>query len=211
MTVVWRNARDLTPACAHAEARDLLGIEVATLLDVQPGDVSIAAVCSRCGGPHGRPVVQVAVLSDRIPFVSISRRSGVIVVAVSSDGPVGVDAERVGAATSDIAGVVLHPSERADDAEALTTTWVRKEALLKATGHGLTADPAGIVLSAPGDEPGLVRWDDPGAPTQQVWMSDLHLTDGYVACVAVLSGTRPDVTVRQASGVPAASRRRATP
>ena len=73
------------------------------------------------------------------------------VVAVTDAGPVGVDVEQI--QDEDLA------------------PWVRTESLVKATGHGLTIDPAAI--------------------TDDRWTSDLAAPDGYVAAVTILTATPP--------------------
>jgi 4'-phosphopantetheinyl transferase len=65
--------------------------------------------------------------------------------------------------------------------------WSRKEAVLKATGHGLVVDPRDVVVSGPLADAALVDWrgDRPiGSPVQ---LLDLPLdTTEYAAAVAVL-------------------------
>ena len=59
-------------------------------------------------------------------------------VAVAAGQSVGVEVEKVPAFRGvDMVGVLMHPGERAERPEGLACTWVRKEALLKATGSGL--------------------------------------------------------------------------
>jgi 4'-phosphopantetheinyl transferase len=121
----------------------------------------------------------------------------VALVAVSRGRLVGVDIEKLDAAGPMARrDAVLHPDERARDTEELTTTWVRKESLLKATGDGLRVDPAEIRLSDPDEEPRLLEWagDRVLAAT---WMADLRI-DGFTACVTVLAD-RIDLSSRPAA------------
>ena len=94
---------------------------------------------------HGRPVVKPQG-KQHPPFVSLSRAGAMVVVAISDCGPVGVDVERLDAVRfAGFGEIALHEGEAASTIEARATAWVRKESLLKATGHGLSIDPRLIV------------------------------------------------------------------
>lgn len=111
--------------------------------------LAIVHACRSCGSDrHGKTHVVVP-RGPSPAFVSLGRSGGTTVVAVSADGPVGVDVEQV------------TPDSPADLRE-----WVRTESLLKATGHGLTIDPATI--------------DDPHRTI------DLPAPDGFVAALTIL-------------------------
>ncbi|WP_423923508.1 4'-phosphopantetheinyl transferase family protein [Frigoribacterium sp. 2-23] len=101
--------------------------------------------CRRCGGPHGRPVVRDG---DGL-HVSLSRTSGLALVALRRGLPVGVDVERR-RPVPELAAVALSRDETGDDP---LRSWVHKEALVKSTGDGLTRDPASFSLH-PGPGPG---------------------------------------------------------
>jgi len=95
------------------------------LLCAATGARRVVRVCPACGSDrHGRPV---AVGSPA--HLSISYADGLVAVAWSYDGPVGIDVER------DLAG---------DRQE-----WTRVEALLKATGEGLRAWPDVVLPDLP--------------------------------------------------------------
>lgn len=91
---------------------------------------------------RGRPM-----LEGRLEQTSLSHAEGVVAVAVSMSGDVGVDIEPVSRAQvmPEIAGRICHAAESAriaqvpdaDRAAALLDLWVRKEAFLKAAGVGL--------------------------------------------------------------------------
>jgi 4'-phosphopantetheinyl transferase len=122
--------------------------------------------------------------------VSMAGAGGVVVVAAASVA-IGVDHEPRGAAHRAVADVALTESERTqlaelpvdDQPDGLLRWWVRKEAVLKMTGHGLLADPSRLSVSPPDAPPRLLRWDGPG-PRPVAQMADLDI-DGFVAALAV--------------------------
>lgn len=168
----------------------------------------VVRLCPSCGSSaHGRPQL-APVPGLRVPDVSISHTGEVTLVALSSAGAVGVDVERSEAAAfAGLAAVALHPAEEAGSVRDLTTTWVRKEALLKATGRGLAVDPARIRLAGPGEPPALLEWPLAG-PRPPVQMYDVETVPGHVAAVAVLGRDPARLVVRRAA--PAARSPRAT-
>ena len=164
--------------------------------------VTVGRICPGCGSPeHGRPWLR-GWDGARPAGVSLSRTPGTTVVAMWPDGRVGVDVERVDRFTDPgIADVLLHPDERAGPAAGLATTWVRKEALLKASGTGLSVDPRAVRLAADGT-PLVVQW--PAGVPRPGWVVDLVLADGLVAALAGEGTPAPAVSVRRA--VPGAPR-----
>ncbi|GAA1716787.1 hypothetical protein GCM10009809_11050 [Isoptericola hypogeus] len=145
------------------------------------GDVGLRRRCTTCGAAdHGKPEVPAALAAGL--HVSVAHTATRLAVAVAGS-PCGVDVEDVAAvARAPVAGVLLGPRERRRErrpggepsAEGLARTWVRKEALLKATGHGLAVDPARIVLGPPDAPPRLRRWDGPGpAPRPAAWVEEV--------------------------------------
>lgn len=183
-------------ADAGCQAMALLRAEVGRVIGMAAEDVRLSRSCHQCGSSdHGRPVV-LADGAPQVPFVSLSRAGQTVVVAVSTHGPVGVDVERIEAARfAGFAHVALHPQEIAPTIEARTTTWVRKESLLKATGDALHVDPRLIRLSDPDLPPELVEWSAPNAPQLRAWMQDLDLA-GHALCVTALATVAPRITLR---------------
>ena len=113
--------------------------------------------------------------------LSLSRAPGLVVAAVSTAGPVGVDVEPAGGARfPGFEEVAAHPRE---DSRDPTVSWVRKEAVLKATGWGLAIDPRGVRID---DGPRLVAWDERLPAPERCWLADLPVTEGYVGAVAVI-------------------------
>ncbi|MFD0804179.1 4'-phosphopantetheinyl transferase superfamily protein, partial [Streptomonospora algeriensis] len=63
--------------------------------------------------------------------------------------------------------------------------WARKEALLKATGDGLSAGLGTVGVSSPFEPAAVVEWDSPAAP-EHVRLTDLDAGHGYRAALAAL-------------------------
>jgi len=141
--------------------------------------VRIVRLCRSCGSDrHGKPYV---VGLDGEVHVSLSRSGGLAVLAVTDAGPVGIDVE------------ALQPGGTPEVA-----TWVRKECVVKATGHGLTVDPDRVEVTPPGSAPVLIAWPEDEPLASPVWMYDVECPAGYVAAAAVLSTVAPGLLVKQA-------------
>lgn len=168
----WSDRVDATELLL-TEARELLGRAA-----------FVEHHCLRCGADdHGRPYL----VGTPELQVSLARSDGVSIVALSEAGPVGVDLEKDDAAGFDgFAESAMHPDERARTPQEATRTWVRKEAVLKATGRGLGVDPRQVRISEARQPAALIDWqapDDPGG----AWLADIPVTDGWMAAVAVLT------------------------
>lgn len=137
----------------------LLRATVAERLGVRPVEVVVDRTCSDCGGGHGRP--RILGPGSALPWVSVSHSGVLVVVAISTDGPIGVDVQRV--------------ADLADPEEA--GAWVRGEARLKAgrgdarelaaplpgyVGALVTAGAAGSVEPI---VPVVRHWPDPSPST----------------------------------------------
>jgi len=108
-------------------------------------------------GPHGKPFVASPVADARF---SIARTKNVTIVATASGIELGADVEHVDRDVTQWAmwRHVLTPEETdglpADGAARrieLLRRWVRREALLKAAGVGLSVDPSSVRLGGAGD------------------------------------------------------------
>ncbi len=163
-------------------------------------EVEVHRLCPECGSSgHGRPLV-VRRDGAPAPFVSLSRADGVVIVAVSDAGPVGVDIEATDAARfSGFADVALHPGEVVPTGEHRAIVWTRKESLLKATGDGLHVDPRSIRVSDADQPARLLEWSG-RRQLPSVQLHDLEIP-GYAACVTVL--TDREVVVRTRRAAPA--------
>ena len=186
MIEVWPARGVLGRASALALAR----IVLASRLGLWPDQVPLRRRCRRCGATdHGKPYVE----GDAIYF-SISS-AGDRVTLATAPVPIGIDLVRVATITPDDAGAILAQGEEADDARGLATLWARKEAILKTTGEGLAIDPRFVRVSPPDASAALLAW--PAGDTRGVQLRDLHtgVQEGYVSCVAWLSGSGAPIVV----------------
>lgn len=177
-------------------AAALLRLVASRLMGVAPGQIAVDRRCHVCGRPHGRPS-----LGSGRPQVSVSHSGDYVAVAVCPDAPVGVDVEQDGRRTDFKALVphVLDPGEApaAVDVAAFLRYWVRKEALVKATGDGLGAGLRGVVVTAPGEAPRLLRYR--ARPGLRAELRDLAGRPGHPAAVAVLTSSPLEVTEHDAA------------
>ncbi len=194
MAVVWSDA----PA---ADAHLLVRREVARVRGGAEREVVLGHHCPRCGSDrHGR--LLVAGRPGEQPLgAAVARTAGMVVVALSVAGPVGVDVERLDAAR--FAGVdrlldkvVLAGNDPASDRVAVA--WVRREALLKAAGHGLALPPEQIGIEEHDGRPVVTAWPRTGGPLPSLWLVDLPLGSRVRASVAGVGDSAPGVSVRPA-------------
>lgn len=186
---------------AHALARIVLG----AYLGVHPGEISFSTVCQHCGRAHGKPRLR----GHKKPIeLSIAHAGQQVAVALARGAPVGVDVEHI-APQRDNASLIrsiLSNSEQQvlahtpgiDWTLALLRYWTRKEALLKATGHGLAVAPSSLTVTAPHEAPALVCWTAQTQLITSVSLYDLNPGPEHLACLAVL-GADLDVIERDAS------------
>jgi len=173
---------------AHALARLVLADAVGRHADTLEFD----RTC-RCGQQHGKPQL------DDGPGFSLTHAADLVGVAVHPGGPVGLDVEQV-RELSDLSGMAAHvcsPAETAPDAPAFFTLWTRKEALLKATGDGLSAPMTQITLGPSG----VREWTGDGAPNVPVWLRDLRPAPGYLAAIAGFGAAAPAVVTANGNAV----------
>ncbi len=113
----------------------------------------IGHLCLHCGSTgHGRPLLLDA---DGMPVpgvhLSLSRAGGVVALAAAAH-PVGIDIESVSAAAAagfdDVAFTAAERAAFGDDPDhrMRTRAWAAKEAVLKAAGLGLRADPHALTV-----------------------------------------------------------------
>lgn len=192
MWLAW--ARDDASYVAEQLLRELMRMRYGPSAEL----ARTTRICPRCASSaHGRPVV-VGLDGPGRPTVSLARTSGATLVAVTDCAYVGVDVEATARFdAADVADVVLHTDERAATTREVAAAWVRKEALLKACGRGLTVDPSTVRLDDSTGRPLVVEW--PASVPRPDWVVDVPLAADLSAAVAG-SGTGPpgEVTVREA-------------
>ena len=173
----------------------LLRAVAARHLEVRAADVAVDRTCGRCGAQHGRPHLPGTGL-----HASVSHSGEVVAVAITSSGPVGVDVEAVRAIDfAAIAESVCTPAERIEvRTEAdFFTVWTRKEAVLKATGEGLSRPMSDVQVSSAASVPALLGLGSGQPPACQ--LADISVGDSYRACVAVLTAAAVIVRTDDAS------------
>ncbi len=181
--------------------RALIRGVAAAELGVAAKDVVIDASCFDCGKPHGKP--KVAGLE-----LSISHSGDWVALALTEAAPVGVDVEEVRDADVDgLAGIAFSPAELTAFAQvppahktgAFFTYWSRKEAVVKATGKGMSVAMSKLTLSGYDEAPRVVASTAAEVDIAAVRMADLDVGDGYRACVAVFGTEEPKVVERDAA------------
>ena len=204
-------------ACPADRRRLTAGTAVARLvlgaaLGTPPAELPIDRTCPACGSAHGRPRLP----DDAGLHFSVSHSGDCAVVAVLPGSPVGVDVEEVGrlapGEAGELAGCALPGRERehlarlpaAQQPWAFTVSWVRREAVLKATGQGLGVPPDELVLTPPSTPPRVLHRDGP----EPVWLRDLPAPAGFVAALAGVGPAPDDVVHRDAGPLLRQSRRR---
>jgi 4'-phosphopantetheinyl transferase len=125
--------------------RGILGV----MLGLDPGAVPLRLQ------PQGKPVMDLPPGPDRIEF-SVAHCEDLGLIAIARGRRVGIDVEplRPLPDVEELADRVLSPAERTAWARlpaaarhrAFLRVWTRKEALLKATGTGLSVDPLTVEL-----------------------------------------------------------------
>jgi 4'-phosphopantetheinyl transferase len=169
---------------------------VAESLGVPAGSVKLDSTCADCGRPHGKPRV-VEPLGDPPPEISISHSGDLVGVALTSGLPVGVDVEQERDVQIDgLIRMTLSPDEtdafelvpEPDRDAAFFTIWSRKEALLKATGRGLSIPMTKVTLTPWTEPPSVLASATSEVDPKAFRMAALNAGSGYRACVAVLVG-----------------------
>lgn len=190
--------RDPVPfVSAHALVRTVL----ARRLEAAPQDLRFLRRCPTCGSrTHGKPTLAG---HQGIAF-SLSYTDTLAVIAVTDGIDVGVDVEHVSEADfGGFARVTMAPDEAdafgdlhgAELLSARAQVWARKEAILKATGHGLVVDPTEVVVSPPGEPARLVAWRAAEPAPIAVTVSDAVLeSPAHRASVAVLASEPVEIT-----------------
>ena len=199
----WASFRRCSDRARYLVAHALVRIVLAEHLGNSPAGIRFGAdACRRCGKPHGKP----RVLGDTRMEMSITHSGEMAGVAVGWSVPLGIDVEDLqrtdhgslaSAALSSTERIVFAGLADAERHSSLLTYCTRKEALLKATGDGLTIPMRRLTVTGPRQTARLVTWEDRPELAGRIRLYDLHPKIGHVASLAVI-GT--DVAVRELWG-----------
>lgn len=191
----------------------LLRILVSQRTGLAPEVLRFDTTCPRCDGDHGKPRLAGGVTDVPVAF-NVAHAGTRVVVAVTSGTQVGVDVELVrdldveqldmlGAqilSTAEHVKLLRLPSSARG--RALAVWWTRKEAVLKATGDGLSIPPAHVIVTDPASPPAVIIWHPQTASAQYAGspscLRDLNPGGQYVASLAVLGVARLGVTENDA-------------
>jgi len=185
--------------------RALIRGVVAAELGIAPGEVELDSSCFDCGKPHGKPRVVGSTLE-----VSISHSGDWVALAMTDGVPVGIDVEEIRDAEVDgLAGICFSPGElttfesipAADRRGAFFTYWARKEAVVKATGKGMSVPMSKLTLTAHDEAPRVVGSEASEVDIATVRMVDLDRGPSYRACLAVFADTAPKVEEQEATNL----------
>lgn len=185
----------------------LLRLAAASYLDQDPHDLAVDRACAHCGGPHGKP--RVAGLE-----LSVTHSGDRVLLAAARRTPVGVDVEAA-ASRVDLDRMldhVLTPAEtgvvrampRADQVTGFLRYWVRKEAVVKATGDGLQAPMTALHVSAPGEPARLVGWVGRPEAHRTIQLVDVEVGPEHLGALAVIGPPGQRVSHRDAATLLAA-------
>ncbi len=169
-------------------ARGLLRHILGHLQQLHPHQLTLTS------GPHGKPHLDQTFQNQSVGFnVSHTRNKVLIAVALARD--IGIDVEylRPNIAYADLAHRFFTSRESAailalplsDQRAAFFTAWTRKESLLKATGHGISAGLDSFEVNVhPSDPPKIIATRDPTHAAQ--WsLYDIQLGPNYKAALAI--------------------------
>jgi 4'-phosphopantetheinyl transferase len=168
---------------AHAGLRFVL----AEWIGARPADLRFGrGRCPNCGDSHGRP--QLEGVTDL--HFNLSHSRDVAYVAICDGASVGIDVEFMRSNLDDdrLSERFFAPSERSTlqslpaskRMAAFYRLWVRKEAVLKGSGHGLSG---GLAIPAGDIHERSVTLA--GADAGQWFVTDLEAPPGHAAAVAV--------------------------
>lgn len=173
----------------YATGVALARLAVARFALVPPADVRFRRVCSRCDdNRHGKPHAV-----DLPVHHSVSHAGEVVAVAVTGVAPIGLDVEEclpLDGADGLLAAVRGRGEPPVTGPRDFCRRWSRKEAVVKATGDGLSVPLAEVVLAAGG---AVISYQGRRLDAE---IRDIEVGPGYVGALAVLHTGRVEVVVR---------------
>jgi 4'-phosphopantetheinyl transferase len=171
----------------------MLRVVLASHVNASPAEVRVTRACAACGAPHGRP--RLAAPGGTAIELSVTHAGDRVAIAVSRQGPVGVDVERIqpdlpvwGLAPHVLAGeelATLYGLDAARRPHGFLVYWTRKEAVLKALGVGLTVPLTSVLVSGPEEPPSLRAWPAELPLDEPLTLHDLDAGTSHVASLAI--------------------------
>lgn len=156
-------------------------------------------------GEHGKP----ALASPDVPLhFNVSHSGAIALIAVTTLAPIGVDVE-LEKPLSDWRAVAARFFSEAERAQLAAMTaagrqhgfyrcWTRKEAIIKATGAGLSADLTAFDISL--GAPRVIADRSPGGRRRHWQLHHLAPADGYTGAIAIDTPLRLEITHYSATG-----------
>jgi len=185
-------------AASFAAGRALVRLVLAERVGAAPSELVFDTWCELHASHHGKPrLVEPAADLD----FSLSRAGARLMLAIAS-APVGVDLERRGRdVEAGVARIAFADDERAEleaaGPDAFLACWTRKEAVLKALGHGLAVDPKSVsVTFLDGVAPRIRRLPAEFGPPE-AWSLVPLARDEWLAAVAVRGESQIEVSEAQ--------------
>jgi 4'-phosphopantetheinyl transferase len=194
----WARFRRAEDRALFLVAHAMLRLRLAAHLGAVPAALRFSTVCRYCGKDHGKPQLEGGAAVE----FSLSHSGRCAVIALARELPLGVDVEQVrsGRDRAALIPAVLSAAEQRaieavpehEQGAAFLRYWTRKEALLKATGHGLAIALRRVTVSAHDEAPALVAWSAEPPLDGPVHLIDLQAVPGNIGALAALGG-RPRV------------------
>jgi 4'-phosphopantetheinyl transferase len=178
-------------------------------LGVSPAEIRLDRHCPDCDRAHGKVRLAVRPGSARQHLeVSISHSGRWVVVAACRAHSIGVDVERidVGVDYEQIGRIALTEAEAralrcfvdVERPAAFTRWWVRKEAVVKATGDGLRTPLIDFAVSSADAPSAVVAWPARPDLVDRIQLHDLPCDHEHQAALAVLDAAPVEVLDRDA-------------
>lgn len=188
-----RFAREID-AQRYEIGRGLLRHLLGSYLDEYPAKIAIEA------GPFGKPSIE-----GGLQF-NLSHTGDVILYAFTRRSAVGVDVEHVDMAIDAVRlaqgtfatheGIAIEGYDKREQPQAFFRCWTRKEALMKATGQGLSLRLADFTVSTSASAPRLIESRNPAIICSRWVLGDIDMGPDYAAAFAVTGPQSPVVRRR---------------
>lgn len=172
----------------------IVRLVLASHLATTPDRVVVSRRCEECGGAHGKP--RLAHPAKPIVELSVSHSGDRVAVAFALGTPVGIDVEQMqpDLGVEEMARVALTPAEidvlsrskRGERVRDFLVRWTRKEAVVKATGLGLTISPASFAVSGAEEPPRLTSFPHDPELKGRLSLYDLDPGPRHVSSLAVI-------------------------